>query len=197
LKDPDKNVRKSAAEILGEAGPTVVEPLVAALREENVLVRSNAAWALGKIGDVSIVPHIIPLLKDSYPDARRITLWALGELKRLTQLPQLVMAEPSLTTEQRVTALSALINNPYDEVNQALRLSPMSIETFCQKMLRDRDELVRLHAQQILTALTLLRASDRDTATEPQTLLRPAREGSSQETQNLLRPVDAHSGESE
>jgi HEAT repeat protein len=53
LKDPDRDVRRSAAEALGNVGPPAPEALsalVAALHDQNADVRQSAAEALGKVG---------------------------------------------------------------------------------------------------------------------------------------------------
>src|ERR1051326_3055102 len=51
LQDSNRNIRRFAAEALGEIGDaTAVEPLRTALRDTDLVVRQRAAWALSRIG---------------------------------------------------------------------------------------------------------------------------------------------------
>jgi HEAT repeat protein len=58
-------VRLAAAEALVKLGSAAVESLIAALKDVNEAVRSAAAEALGKIGDVRAIEPLIAALKDS------------------------------------------------------------------------------------------------------------------------------------
>ncbi len=61
LKDVDSNVRKAAAEALGEIkDPRAVEPLIQALKDGYLIVRQLAAEAL-----VSIGKPAVPALKEA------------------------------------------------------------------------------------------------------------------------------------
>jgi HEAT repeat protein len=65
LKDEDENVRKAAAEALGELGDRRAVPaLIQALKDEDGSVRGAAAWALGKLGDRRAVPALRQAVKD-------------------------------------------------------------------------------------------------------------------------------------
>jgi len=64
----DWRVRNSAAAALGELGDTrAVEPLIAALRDQDRRVRKSAAAALGQMGDPRAVEPLIIALQDQYP----------------------------------------------------------------------------------------------------------------------------------
>jgi HEAT repeat protein len=102
----DKDVRKAAAEALDHLGwkpaqdesagwywmakhdwdkcvalgALAVEPLIAALKDENSDVRQAAAKALGKIGDPRAVEPLIAALKDYYSGVRYAAADALGRL---------------------------------------------------------------------------------------------------------------------
>ncbi|MBD0392965.1 MAG: HEAT repeat domain-containing protein [Microcoleus sp. C1-bin4] len=51
-----------------------------ALEDARPAVRAKAAEALGKIGDVAIVPILVKALKDTSPEVRSSVIQALGQL---------------------------------------------------------------------------------------------------------------------
>ena len=61
-------------------GKPAVEPLIAALKDDNVLVRLKAAWALGEIGDPRAVEPLIAALSDPDSDVRERAAIALGTI---------------------------------------------------------------------------------------------------------------------
>ena len=63
---------------LAEIGETAVDPLIEALKDENFVVRSGAAKALGKIGDARAVDPLIKALQDEYSVVRSSAANALG-----------------------------------------------------------------------------------------------------------------------
>ena len=64
LKSQDAHVRKETVEALGWLKDArAVEPLIAALKDEDRYVYTGAAWALGKIGEPAVEP-LIKALKD-------------------------------------------------------------------------------------------------------------------------------------
>lgn len=82
LKDVDKDIRKFAADILGEIGHReAISPLVDALRDNDDNVRSSAAEALGKIGGAEVVNALVYVLKNTEDDIwlRYSALEALGK----------------------------------------------------------------------------------------------------------------------
>jgi HEAT repeat protein len=77
----DAEVRKEAAQALGEIGDTqAVEPLIATLKDENRDVRRAAAEMLGKIGDVRAVEPLITAIKDSARGVCQAAIEALDKL---------------------------------------------------------------------------------------------------------------------
>ena len=60
----DRRVRDRAMEALPEIGAPTVEPLIAALKDQDKSVRRWAAWALCKIGDAAIEPLIAALIDE-------------------------------------------------------------------------------------------------------------------------------------
>ena len=76
-KDINPDIRQEIVNALKKT----IEFLVGALRNTDYNIRKNAAIALGKIGDKSIVPRLIKGLSDSYWERRQGSAWALGYLK--------------------------------------------------------------------------------------------------------------------
>jgi len=71
LADSDKEVRKTAAKVLGKFGdPGAVRPLIAALADRDPDVRESVAESLKLLGDASAVPPLVRLLKDTEPGPR-------------------------------------------------------------------------------------------------------------------------------
>lgn len=78
LADPDPEVGIVAAGVLGETGEAAAtEPLIGALRDENVDVRGAAGGALVRLGDAA-VDRLIEATKDA---DRNVRLYAAGALK--------------------------------------------------------------------------------------------------------------------
>src|SRR5437763_1570693 len=67
LKDDDRNVRAEAINALLALGPVAVDPLISALKNQNVIVRREAAAALGRTKDLRAVNPLIVALKDEDP----------------------------------------------------------------------------------------------------------------------------------
>lgn len=90
LKDP--KVGNTAIESLGRiGGPQATKALVPLMRKKDgraiddgssyvTITVGNASRALALIGDASILPDVIPLLKDPNPLVRGDAAWLLGEL---------------------------------------------------------------------------------------------------------------------
>ena len=64
LKDADVEVRTNVTEALGRIGANAVEPLIATLEDPDDHVRIGAATALRQIGDGRSVDPLIAALKD-------------------------------------------------------------------------------------------------------------------------------------
>ncbi|HEV8368500.1 MAG TPA: HEAT repeat domain-containing protein [Pyrinomonadaceae bacterium] len=62
----------------------VSDPLIAALRDNDADVRSQAAWALGLKGDSRAVEPLRALLSDGDEHARKQAKWAL-QMRRLQE----------------------------------------------------------------------------------------------------------------
>jgi HEAT repeat protein len=98
LDDADHDVRKFAADILGEIGPRIaplaVDALVARLADQDGNVRAAAAEALGRLGDARAVPALVTALTGT---ELQLQLSALDALDRLqAEVPWSVLTD--LTT---------------------------------------------------------------------------------------------------
>lgn len=96
LTDEDRDHRERAAiEVSSSAlqSETLIEPLAAALADENIRVRIDAASALGKIGTPAAVDVLLANLSD------KENLWHISE---------------ALTTSQDPRAIGPLIQGPQD-----------------------------------------------------------------------------------
>lgn len=113
LKKKDVKARRRAAAALTETGDQrAVEPLIAALQEdEDALVRSSAARGLGRLRPVGAIPSLLSAYRrDSDAEVRRQSMLALSnftESHELTVLKKL--AETDTDPETREAAKSALL----------------------------------------------------------------------------------------
>jgi len=124
-----------AARALVRIGKPVVEPLVAALEDENSYVQGYAAWTLGEIGDPRAVEPLIAALKDKDPFVSERAAWALGEIKDRRAVEPLIAA---LNHEQwlvRTTAAEAV-----GKIGDRRAVEPLIVA------MMDEEALVRLHA---------------------------------------------------
>ena len=80
LDNPDKNIRRYSARVLGEIGDErAIRPLIQNLRDDNKWVRRETSGALSKMGDPATAP-LIELLEDSDWKVRGGAAWALGRI---------------------------------------------------------------------------------------------------------------------
>lgn len=139
LKDPDPELRRTAAQSLGKiARKEAVPALVEALRDSDAGVRRNAAWALGMIGEESVSRDrspLGPLLFDPDPGVREASAMALGQtgdtqtgIELLTEQLQ----EPHVAPDSKRLAAGALG-----------AMEARSAVVSLTKLLRDRDPIVR------------------------------------------------------
>jgi HEAT repeat protein len=82
LRDPEKDVRQSAALALGILGGRGQVPaLVTALNDVDAGVRGAAATAIGKVGRPEEGKALIPVLADENASVRKRVLYAIGTLR--------------------------------------------------------------------------------------------------------------------
>ena len=109
LRSGNPKERDEAAYHLGELGDKrAVEPLIAALKDEDIDVRCEAAEALGFIGDKRAVEHLLPLLKHENPGLRWETAEALGNIGDKRALEPLIALLRDEDSGVRLEAAEAL-----------------------------------------------------------------------------------------
>ena len=109
LRDAEEDVRRAAAEALGEIGDAAAVPgLLAALRDADADVRREAAWALGRIGDAAAVPGLLAALRDADADVRWAAAAALGRIGDAAAVLGLVAALRDADERVREAAAWAL-----------------------------------------------------------------------------------------
>jgi HEAT repeat protein len=84
-QDKDPNMRYYAAESLGHFGPearSAVPDLIAALKDENKMVRMGVAYALGEIGSNDAVPALQAVTKDPENEVRVAAATALRQIQQ-------------------------------------------------------------------------------------------------------------------
>lgn len=89
-------------------GAAAVEPLIAALADNKVVVRRSAARALGLIGDRRAVEPLMGLTKDDHPDVREHVYHSLGQLGDVRALQALITGANDDNLEARGAAVTAL-----------------------------------------------------------------------------------------
>jgi HEAT repeat protein len=107
LHDTDRNLRRAAAEALGEIGdPQAVAALLVALEDEHWSVRCAAAAALGHLRSPKTVPALLAHLDDADATVCRSAIAALGEIADARATARLLDAvgDPAL----QATAVEAL-----------------------------------------------------------------------------------------
>jgi HEAT repeat protein len=83
---------EQAASALVAIGTPAYDPLAKALSAPAWIARTNAAWALGALGNRSAVPLLSRSLHDDESAVRRKSAWALGALDGSEAVPALIEA---------------------------------------------------------------------------------------------------------
>jgi len=83
---------EQAASALVAIGTPAFEPLTKALGGSAWIARTNAAWALGALGNRRAVPLLSRTLGDTESSVRKRSAWALGALDASEAVPALVEA---------------------------------------------------------------------------------------------------------
>lgn len=150
LKDPDPRMRANAVESLGKLDPIMAKDVVIPfLEDEHPRVRMNAAIILWKYGDKEKGLKILSeMVKDTQPENRVRTIYALSELGGSEILPLVEQMFHDPDDEVRLYVVKAL-ENIGNEKAIALLI----------KMLEDKTRKVRRAASQALEKMND-RASD-------------------------------------
>ena len=90
--------------------------LVKLLNGENLSLQSDAAEALGKLGDAQAVPHLIEALMDKDPQVREKAVWALGQLGDAQAVPHLTEILKSKESQTKEKVAEALLRIYADDI---------------------------------------------------------------------------------
>jgi HEAT repeat protein len=133
LSDPQVGVQEAASSVLAAiADERVLEPLIAALRSKDWIVRMHASKALGRIKDRSAINPLIPLLQDKVKAVREEASMALAEIgdAALSSLLDALKHSEWLVRLHAVEALGRM-------------RSASSVEPLLWVLFNDRDQAVR------------------------------------------------------
>ena len=108
LGDREPSVRDSVVTALEQTGPPAVAPLIAAMEDEDWIVRQGASQALGRIGDPQAVEPLIIALGDKNQWIRRYAAEALGLIGDKQAIEPLVAALKDDSPGVRTVAAKAL-----------------------------------------------------------------------------------------
>lgn len=144
LHDPDPGVRENAVRLVGkeiEKQPELIEPLLAAARDDDARVRFSAALVLGPLPDPRVVAPLaaIAVRDGEDPWARAAVLSGMGT--RMPEFLAAIMAAPS----SNVKAYGAVMEDLGRVFGAGASLS--ACQDFFRRMVEDKGELAwRLHA---------------------------------------------------
>jgi HEAT repeat protein len=141
LIDDEKGVRSEAASALAKIGEPAVEPLIGALQDND---SSEAARALGEIGDVKAIDPLIQAFKSNNSDTRQEVVLALVRLNGTSAvLPFIqILRDPKEKRGLRMDAAMAL-----GELGDA------KARTALLEAMSDSDTQIQLSAAKSLTKL--------------------------------------------
>ena len=140
VHDPEPRVRAEAAEALGAAGPTALEPLLAATSDPDAIVVEAVATGLGELEDPVAVPWLIEAARTHddrlVREAAVAALGATGDPRALPALLDLIASGPPQVRRRCVVALTVFDG---DEVEAAIRAAAV-----------DRNPMVREAAEMVV-----------------------------------------------
>uniref|UniRef100_A0A7V3UZG8 HEAT repeat domain-containing protein n=1 Tax=candidate division WOR-3 bacterium TaxID=2052148 RepID=A0A7V3UZG8_UNCW3 len=123
LRDERYLARNNSAYWLGEMGRSAldaVDSIILALKEKRITPR-RAVYALGSIGDSTVVPKILYLLKDTFEVSRIVTAEACGKLKNPVAVEDLILSLNDRFFTVRSAAEAALVAIGEPSVDPLLR----------------------------------------------------------------------------
>lgn len=141
LQDPDKYVRKWAAEMLGGTGDKrAVKPLIRRLSDSDWWVRRAAMYSLMQIGDdTAVKPITRSLRKGSSWRDRQVAALVLGKMNATSAIPALMVQLNSGDDRVRIACAAAL-----GQLGDAQAVPAL------QKAMAEGDKAVRLAAKRAL-----------------------------------------------
>ena len=120
------------------------DALIKALSDQNAGVRNNAAFALGEIGAIDSVPHLISILKKDQEEwVRKSAAKALGILGANSAVMPLVEAldDPSLIIRKNAVRSLGKIGGP--DAVQALARAASGLDPIVAKMAKEALEKLK------------------------------------------------------
>ena len=158
LKDKDPHIRIFTINSIvdNKNKHEALSALIELLFDDIPAVRNRAAWALGKIPDLSSFDSLIQALDDINADVRKNTIRSLGELLAFDSIPNLISKLNDENWEVRAEAAVVL---------EYLGWNPSNVEEkSLQLIARGKwEELVKLNELNSDLLLVFLNDSDRET----------------------------------
>lgn len=109
--DPDAEVRQNAVWVLGRyRDDAIIEPLIAALKDESAAVRVRVAEVLGNLKDDRVIDPLIAALKDDDEDVRVQAARSLGHSGKARSISPLIAALEDDAAAVRSQTIEALGN---------------------------------------------------------------------------------------
>jgi len=153
LCDNDKFVRSWAAGALGKAGSSAIDPLLRVLEMPDASVCYYAALALAELGDMRAIPTLSRALREGDWDIRPSAAQALAGFGDPESLPDRVLVDERLSPGERVTILEALKYVAYTDDDHQLHYALESVPEFCKERAQAGDEHVRRCAAETIQIL--------------------------------------------
>jgi HEAT repeat protein len=145
LRDSRFLARQNSAYWLGEMGKNAldaVDSILLALKEKRITPR-RGVYALGSIGDSTVVPQILYLLKDTAEVSRIVTAEACGKLKNPVAIGKLIYALNDRFFTVRSAAEAALVAMGEPSIEPLLRTMARQKPTALGHSIRALGEIIK------------------------------------------------------
>jgi beta-lactamase regulating signal transducer with metallopeptidase domain/HEAT repeat protein len=139
--DPNESVRATAVWALGNLGDGdgYEDVLINALGDKSKRIRVRAVWALGNSEPREAPRALVSMLRDSDPDVRHITAWALYQIEDPSTVPALNDALKAESNKELqlsyIRALAAMGEKSVDAVRGLLTSSDPKIKSMAVRAL--------------------------------------------------------------
>ncbi|MCP1662451.1 MAG: hypothetical protein D5R99_04530 [Methanocalculus sp. MSAO_Arc1] len=144
LGDDHFRVATAAVDALVRMGHTALPYLIKALDDQNILIRTNAAAALGRTEDPFVIPILVRYLEDPIEEMRIAIARALARFG-LEAIPPLQAILQDGSRLQKLTVLDTFGRMSEDEATTAIRPAlgdpDQSVRLYALRMLRKRESL--------------------------------------------------------
>jgi tetratricopeptide (TPR) repeat protein len=155
LISTNDKTREQAFEALRDAGDAAVQPLIEALEHDNLMIRRQAAEALGMINSKVCINNLLNIFNDPRPEMFRranYVLWRIGEPAVSGLIEKLQDEDPNVRGRAAI-ALGEMIHRRRADPSNRLWLDPSAIDA-TDKIREDIDvEKVRTKAKEPLKKL--------------------------------------------